>query len=97
MGPPITKRLSPQSNSCTACVWFAAHGIDGIVTDNDACYRANDFTHNLHGRASLSDRLYTRRHNEGVCYNRILAEEFLYAGTWTSEAKRAEALNASYI
>ena len=34
-----------------ARVWFAAHGIDRIariVTDNGACYRANDFAHVLH-------------------------------------------------
>ena len=36
---------------------------------------------------------YTPRHNGKVeRYNRILAEEFLYARTWTSEAQRAEAL-----
>jgi hypothetical protein len=35
-----------------ARVWFAAHGIDRIeriVTDNGACYRANDFADVLHG------------------------------------------------
>ena len=32
----------------------------------------------------------TRHHPER--YNRILAEEFLYARTWTSETQRAQAL-----
>ncbi|GLY64745.1 hypothetical protein Atai01_13640 [Amycolatopsis taiwanensis] len=37
---------------------------------------------------------YTPRHNGKVeRYNRILAEEFLYARTWTSEHQRADALN----
>lgn len=36
---------------------------------------------------------YTPRHNGKVeRYNRILAEEFLYARTWASEQQRTEAL-----
>ena len=79
-----------------ARVWFAAHGIDRIervVTDNGACYRAKDFAHVLHGARHQRITPYTPRHNGKVeRYNRILAEEFLYARTWTSEGQRAEAL-----
>lgn len=79
-----------------ARVWFAAHGIDRIqriVTDNGSCYRAKDFVHVLHGARHQRITPYTPRHNGKVeRYHRILAEEFLYARTWTSEAQRAEAL-----
>jgi hypothetical protein len=38
-------------------------------------------------------RFYTPRHNGKVeRYNRIVAEELLYARIWTSEAQRAEAI-----
>jgi transposase InsO family protein len=79
-----------------ARVWFAAHGIthiQRIVTDNGSCYRAKDFAHVLHGARHQFITPYTPRHNGKVeRYNRILAEEFLYARTWTSEAQRSEAL-----
>lgn len=79
-----------------ARVWFAAHGIDRIeqiVTDNGACYRAETFGRALHGARHKRTRPYTPRHNGKVeRYNRILAEEFLYARTWTSEDQRAQAL-----
>lgn len=79
-----------------ARVWFAAHGIDRIqriVTDNGSCYRARDFDHVLHGARHQRITPYTPRHNGKVeRYHRILAEEFLYARTWTSETQRSEAL-----
>jgi transposase InsO family protein len=79
-----------------ARVWFAAHGIihiQRIVTDNGACYRAKDFAHVLHGARHQFIAPYTSRHNGKVeRSHRILAEEFLYARTWTSETQRAEAL-----
>ncbi len=68
-----------------ARVWFAAHGItriERIVTDNGACYRARDFAHVLHGARHQRIKPYTLRHNGKIeRYNRILAEEFLYART----------------
>ncbi|PLV50723.1 transposase [Mycobacterium tuberculosis variant microti OV254] len=79
-----------------ARAWFTAHGIttfERIITDNGACYRAEAF-----GRAMLGTRHqritpYTPRHNGKVeRYNRILAEELLYAQPWLSEHQRAEAL-----
>jgi len=79
-----------------ARVWLAAHGIDRIqriVTDNGSCYRAHDFACVLHGARHQRITPYTPRHNGKVeRYHRILAEEFLYARTWTSETQRSEAL-----
>lgn len=79
-----------------ARAFFARHGITHIhriVTDNGACYRANDFATVLRGARHQRTNPYTPRHNGKVeRYNRILAEEFLYAHTWTSEAHRTAAL-----
>jgi len=79
-----------------ARVWLAAHGIDRIqriVTDNGSCYRAHDFARVLHGARHQRITPYTPRHNGKVeRYHRILAAEFLYARTWTSETQRSEAL-----
>jgi transposase InsO family protein len=79
-----------------ARVWFAAHGIthiQRIVTDNGACYRAKDFARVLHGARHQRIAPYTPRHSGKVeRYHRILAEEFLYARTWTSEEQRSQAL-----
>ncbi|WP_328435373.1 IS481 family transposase [Nocardia puris] len=79
-----------------ARAFFAAHGIrfiERIVTDNGSCYRAHDFATVLHGARHQRIKPYTPRHNGKVeRYNRILAEEFLYAREWTSERQRSEAL-----
>ncbi|MFC8867969.1 IS481 family transposase [Streptomyces sp. NPDC057148] len=80
-----------------ARAWFAAHGIayiERIVTDNGACYRAGAFARSLLGTRHQRITPYTPRHNGKVeRYNRILAEEFLYARTWQSEAQRRDALS----
>lgn len=80
-----------------AKAFFAAHGITWIhriVTDNGSCYRAHDFGHVLQGARHQRITPYTPRHNGKVeRYNRILAEEFLYAREWTSEHQRAQALS----
>ncbi len=79
-----------------ARAFFTAHGIDRIeriITDNGSCYRTKDFAKVLLGARHQRITPYTPRHNGKVeRYNRILAEEFLYAREWTSEADRAEAL-----
>lgn len=79
-----------------ARAWLTAHGItriERIVTDNGACYRAESFTRALLGARHQRIAPYTPRHNGKVeRYNRILAEEFLYARTWTSEAQRTHLL-----
>jgi len=82
-----------------ARVWFAAHGIHRItrvVSDNGPCYRAALFTRALAaanvGRHQRT-RPFTPRHNGKVeRYQRIVAEELLYARTWTSEEARTEAI-----
>ncbi|GLY39613.1 IS481 family transposase [Amycolatopsis sp. NBRC 101858] len=79
-----------------ARAFFARHGITHIhrlVTDNGSCYRANDFAIVLRGARHQRITPYTPRHNGKVeRYNRILAEEFLYAHAWTSETHRTAAL-----
>lgn len=79
-----------------ARAWFKANGIpriERIVTDNGACYRAEAFSRALLGSRQQRITPYTPRHNGKVeRYNRIIAEEFLYARTWTSEDQRRAAL-----
>ncbi|WIX76837.1 IS481 family transposase [Amycolatopsis carbonis] len=79
-----------------ARAFFARHGINHIhrlVTDNGACYRAHDFATVLRGARHQRITPYTPRHNGKIeRYNRILAEEFLYAHAWTSEHHRTTAL-----
>lgn len=80
-----------------AKVWFAAHGIDHIhriVTDNGACYRSGDFAR-IVGRLSRHQKAkpYTPRHTGKVeRYQRILAEELLYAREFTNEDARSAAI-----
>ena len=76
--------------------WFARHGImkiERIVTDNGACYRSHAFAAALEGTEHRRTKPYTPKHNGKVeRYNRIVAEEFLYARTWRSEHERSSAL-----
>lgn len=76
--------------------WYAAHGItsiERIVTDNGACYRSKVFVEAVLPARHQRITPYTPRHNGKVeRYNRLLAEEFLYARTWNSEAERAAGL-----
>jgi len=80
-----------------ARAWFAAHGItrlERIVTDNGSCYRAAAFADALGESRHQRITPYTPRHNGKIeRYNRILAEEFLYARTWTCEQERVAALD----
>lgn len=86
---PNEKAVTAISFMHRARSWFAAHGINKIecvVTDNGSCYRADAFARSLLGSHHQRIAPYTPRHNGKVeRYNRILAEEFLYARTWTSE------------
>ncbi|TDQ54258.1 integrase-like protein [Actinorugispora endophytica] len=76
--------------------WFAKHGIvkiERIITGNGACYRSNAFAATPNGTEHRRTKPYTPKHNGKVeRYNRILAEEFLDARTWTSEQQREKAL-----
>jgi transposase InsO family protein len=80
-----------------ARAFFAVHGITRItrvVTDNGSCYRSKAFARAT-GHASRHQLIkpYTPKHNGKVeRYNRILAEELLYARPFTSEAQRAAAV-----
>jgi len=101
-----TEHLPDEKASTTigfyarARVFFAAHGIDRVVTvvtDNGSNYRAKDFTRVIAATASRHQyiRPYTPRHNGKVeRYNRTLANEVLYARIWTSEDQRAAAIQA---
>lgn len=81
-----------------ARAWFAAHGITRVtrvVTDNGNPYRAAIVERSLRGWARQHQfiRAYTPRHNGKVeRYNRILAEELLYARPYTNEDQRTRAL-----
>ena len=80
-----------------ARAWFAAHGITQItrvVTDNGSCYRSAAFTHaTAHASRHQRTQPYTPKHNGKIeRYNRILADEVLYARPFTSEAERAAAI-----
>src|SRR5690606_14704607 len=81
-----------------ARAFFAAHGIARIVrivTDNGANSRATAFHRTATSLAAQHQRIrpYTPRHNGKVeRYQRILAEELLYAHTWNSEQQRTRRL-----
>lgn len=95
---PDEKAVTAVAFLSRARAWFADHGIthiDRVVTDNGACYRAQTFAAAV--GASRHQRItpYTPRHNGKIeRYNRILAEEFLYARAWNSENERRGALKA---
>ncbi|WP_066515967.1 IS481 family transposase [Curtobacterium ammoniigenes] len=99
-----TEHLPDEKASTTigffhrARAFFTAHGIvrlTRVVTDNGSNFRADAFHAVILAHAARHQRTrpYTPRHNGKVeRYNRILAEEFLYARTFTSEQQRADAL-----
>lgn len=93
---PDEKAITAIGFMHRARAWFAANGvtrIERIVTDNGACYRADAFARALLGSRHQRITPYTPRHNGKVeRYNRIMAEEFLYAREWSSEDERAAAL-----
>ncbi|GAB3116834.1 IS481 family transposase [Streptomyces calidiresistens] len=98
-----TEPLSDEKGATAAAflararAWFAAHGITHIhrvVTDNGACYRSGDFAW-IVGKSTRHQKTkpYTPRHNGKVeRYQRILAEELLYAREFNSEKARSSAI-----
>jgi transposase InsO family protein len=58
--------------------------IHRIVTDNGACYRCGDFARTVGNK--------TRHQRKVELYQRILAEELLYAREFTSEDARTAAI-----
>lgn len=96
---PLTdeKGLTAAAFLARAKAWFAAHGISHIhriITDNGACYRSADFARIVGNRTRhQKTRPYTPRHNGKVeRYQRILAEELLYAREFKSEEARDAAI-----
>ena len=79
-----------------ARAFFAIHGItriNRVITDNGACYRSGVFNERLNAGHHQYIAPYTPRHNGKVeRYNRILAEELLYARVYDSEDSRAQAV-----
>jgi hypothetical protein len=77
---------------------LAAHGITHIhraVTDNGACYRSRDFARIADTKTRhQKTRPFTPRHNgKAERYQRIMAEEVLYAGEYTCEDERSAAIS----
>ena len=98
-----TEALGDETAATAVAFWARAraflgvhgiHRITRVVTDNGACYRAKVFARTLTaGSRHQRTRPYAPRHNGKVeRYQRILAEELLYARTWTSEEQRTEAV-----
>lgn len=79
-----------------AFAFFAAHGITRItrlVSDNGPNYRSNAFARSIRGKVSRHQRTraYTPRHNGKVeRFQRVTADEFLYAEAFNSEMERRE-------
>lgn len=90
---PDEKAATTVASFSRARAFFAAHGIHRVVrvvTDNGANYRAAVCVHSLTSRASRHQRAepYRPRHSGKVeRYQRILAEELLYARQRTSLRK----------
>lgn len=100
-----TEDLQDQTAATTigffhrARVFFARHGITRIsrlITDNGPNYTAKAFTRTTRAFIGRHQRIrpYTPRHNGKVeRYQRLLAEECLYARPYTSEHERARAIS----
>lgn len=81
-----------------ARAFFAAHGIiraDRVVTDNEANYRARNFTRALNTLAGRHQRIrpYAPRHNGNAeRFNHLLVDEAPCARTYPSEQAHWEAI-----
>jgi transposase InsO family protein len=81
-----------------AAAWFADHGIGEIartLTDNGSCYRSRAWADALAatGTSARRTRPYRPQTNGKVeRFNRTMADECLYADTYTSAAARRHAL-----
>lgn len=100
-----TEALPDEKTSTTvgflhrARAWFAGHGITHVtrlVTDNGNAYRSKVVARAIRVWNSRHQRIrpYTPRHNGKVeRYQRVLADEFLYARPYTSEAERTRTIH----
>lgn len=81
-----------------ALVFFAAHNITRItrlITDNGANYTAKAFRRSICAFISRHQRtrIYTPRHNGKIeRYQRLMADECLYARAYDSETERRDAI-----
>ena len=94
---PDEKGATETAFLARAKVWFAAHGITRItrvVTDNRSAYRSAGFARAVaHAGRHQRTRPFTPKHNGKVeRYQRILAEELLYAREYGSEDQRSAAI-----
>jgi transposase InsO family protein len=94
---PDEKGATAAAFLARAKVWFAAHGITRItrvVTDNGSAYRSAGFARAVaHAGRHQRTRPFTPKHNGKVeRYQRILAEELLYAREYGSEDQRSAAI-----
>lgn len=95
---PYEKAITTIGFFCRAQACFAAHGISRlirVITDNGPNYTAKAFTRTVAAVAARHRRIrpHTPRHNDKVeGYDRILADELLYARIWTGEDERAAAI-----
>lgn len=94
---PDEKGATEAAFLARAKVWFAAHGITRItrvVTDNRSAYRSAGFARAVaHAGRHQRTRPFTPKHNGKVeRYQRILAEELLYAREYGSEDQRSAAI-----
>ena len=94
---PDEKGRTAAAFLARARVWFAAHGIGHIhriVTDNGACYRSGDFARIVgHRTRHQKTKPFTPKHNGKVeRYQRIVAEEVLYAREFSCEDERSAAI-----
>lgn len=96
---PNEKGTTAAAFLARAKVFFAAHGITRIhrvITDNGACYRSQTFARIL-GRRTKHRRTkpFKPQHNgKAERYQRIMAEEVLYARPYDSEDERCAAIAA---
>ena len=80
-----------------AVAWFADHGIaiQGLMTDNGACYRSHLFGDTLAANGITHVRIPPRRpqlNGKVERFNRTLLDEWAYIRVYTSENERINAL-----
>ena len=96
-----TEELSDETSVTAAAFWsraaafFATHGIDriaAVLTDNGSCYRGRTFNQALGdgGQAPLHPPVPAADQRKGERYQRILAREWAYQRSWTSNQERAD-------
>ncbi|MGH8950012.1 MAG: IS481 family transposase [Acidimicrobiia bacterium] len=91
------KAVTAAAFTQRAVDWFADHGISiqGLMTDNGACYRSNLFADTLTANRIQHVRIPPRRpqlNGKVERFNRTLLDEWAYIRVYTSEGERINAL-----